>query len=63
MILLTIAFVGNSIPGLFLAYLTTVFLALLPGLVHRGIVFSWYAIGLEVFVNLLKGHKKNTKND
>ncbi|XP_041474588.1 ADP-ribosylation factor-like protein 6-interacting protein 1 [Lytechinus variegatus] len=57
-ILLTIAFVGNSIPGLFLAYLSTLFIALLPGLMYYGILASWYAMVLEVFVNLLKGHKK-----
>ncbi|XP_011678974.1 ADP-ribosylation factor-like protein 6-interacting protein 1 isoform X3 [Strongylocentrotus purpuratus] len=56
--LLTIAFVGNSIHGLFLAYLSTIFLALFPGLLYYGILASWYAKVLEVFVNLLKGHKK-----
>ncbi|XP_071489431.1 ADP-ribosylation factor-like protein 6-interacting protein 1 isoform X1 [Diadema antillarum] len=57
-LLLSIAFLGNAIPGLLLAYFLAIFLVLLPGLVYRGIMAKYFALLLQVFVDLMKGHRK-----
>ncbi|XP_038065029.1 ADP-ribosylation factor-like protein 6-interacting protein 1 [Patiria miniata] len=57
-VLAVIAFIGNLIPNLCLAYFLAVFLVLLPGLQQRGLLAQAYAASLQVVVNLLKQTKK-----
>ncbi|XP_071797695.1 ADP-ribosylation factor-like protein 6-interacting protein 1 [Asterias amurensis] len=57
-ILAVIAFVGNLIPNLLITYFLAVFLVLLPGLEHRGLITQVYATTLLTLVNSLRQTKK-----
>ncbi|XP_070580797.1 ADP-ribosylation factor-like protein 6-interacting protein 1 [Ptychodera flava] len=53
-----VAFIGNLIPNLLLAYLIVLALVLLPGLKHRGILTKYYALIMEKIGKLIKRKKK-----
>ncbi|XP_077979854.1 ADP-ribosylation factor-like protein 6-interacting protein 1 [Glandiceps talaboti] len=57
-VLSVVAFIGNAIPNLLLMYFLVLFLVLLPGLKHHGILAKYYALVLEKINKLIKRKKK-----
>ncbi|XP_002735400.1 ADP-ribosylation factor-like protein 6-interacting protein 1 [Saccoglossus kowalevskii] len=57
-ILSVVAFIGNIIPNILLGYLFGVFLVLLPGLKHHGLLAKYYALILEKIGGILRKKKK-----
>ncbi|XP_033116810.1 ADP-ribosylation factor-like protein 6-interacting protein 1 [Anneissia japonica] len=53
-----IAFVGNAVPNFFLTYLFVLFMVLLPGLHHRGLLHKYYSIAVKQVLEALGRNKK-----
>ncbi|XP_072028139.1 ADP-ribosylation factor-like protein 6-interacting protein 1 [Amphiura filiformis] len=61
-VLSVVAFIGNLIPNLLLMWLLSVFLVLVPGLNHRGIIAKYYASTLQFVVSFIRQTKNQMKN-
>ncbi|KAG0720971.1 ADP-ribosylation factor-like protein 6-interacting protein 1 [Chionoecetes opilio] len=53
--LLFLAWIGSNINNLFLTYLIVVFLVLLPGLKHQGIINKYFSTVIKAVSNIVKG--------